>query len=91
VVVACQEHAKKARALARELLVRADEAPAVKSARVAEQVRERRLARASCSLAAVRVQARSSTEAAGDAQSELDAVREANDLWANVPTADAGP
>jgi hypothetical protein len=79
----CRSRAERAESLAREVLARGDASPDEAGRKVAEQVRERRLARAACALAAVRLAAAPATAHADDA----DAVRRANELWATVPVA----
>jgi len=79
----CRTHAARAESLAREILSRGDAGANEAGRKVAEQVRERRLARAACALATVRLAAAPSASHADDA----DALRQANDLWATVPVA----
>jgi hypothetical protein len=79
----CRTHAARAQSLAREVLSRGDASADEAGRKVAEQVRERRLARAACALASVRLAAAPSASHADDA----DAIRQADDLWAAVPVA----
>jgi hypothetical protein len=83
VVEACLRHAQEANRLARLLLSHDDASAGEAAARIAEQVRERRMARAACALATVRIAAAPSPDRAD----HLDAVRRANVLWESVPLA----
>jgi hypothetical protein len=79
----CRQHAEEANRLARLLLSPGDASPSEAGARVAEQVRERRLSHGACALAALRVASAPSGASRGD----VDAVARANELWATVPVA----
>jgi hypothetical protein len=83
-VDACAERARGAEALTRDVMAGADAAPGEARERVTGQVRARRLARATCALAGLRVELARDTEARGALE---DALRDANARWAAVPLA----
>jgi hypothetical protein len=84
-VDACAERARGAEALTREVMSGAGDAgPGGARERVVEQVRARRLARATCALAGLRVELARDPDARRDLE---DALRDANARWAAVPPA----
>ncbi|HXX69080.1 MAG TPA: hypothetical protein VEK07_17970 [Polyangiaceae bacterium] len=80
----CLLRAARAEELARALLVRdAGQLPTGET--IAEQVRARRLAHASCSMARLRVDILASTEGRGVTDSFTKALNEADNAWSRVP------
>jgi hypothetical protein len=86
-VEACRARAARSRDLAVAVLSRDDAGRADAGREVADQVRERRLARAACALAAVRLGTAPSKSRAADA----DAIREADEAWREIPLAQGRP
>jgi hypothetical protein len=82
-IARCRDHAARTRELARAVLARDAGSPAEAAKAMADQFRERRLARASCALAGTRLASAGPADAGGDG----DALREANDWWSTLPLA----